>query len=295
MPTILELATKLRESFRKPISGRRGRMLPPTLFHYTAAAGFEAIVRTRSLRATNFSYLNDPSEVAYAVSLVLASLRRHAESEQEVVRWCAERIKANLSIELLSETYLCCFTALADHLSQWRAYGNGAAERYSIGFASEGIRSYANSLPATQFVQVIYAADEQNALINRVVDATIEAVVSNGLRSRDIEPLAEAAAERLGRMLPLFKDPAYEVENEWRIIVCRPSDQVDDVTIDGSRGVLRPFITLQFSSNTPLPISDLWVLAPNRASQAIKAARIVLRKQGILEVPPRESSIPFAE
>jgi hypothetical protein len=295
MPSVLELTEKLRESFHRPISGRRGRMLPPTLFHYTAAAGFEAIVRTQSLRATNFSYLNDPSEVAYAVSVVITRLAKYAESEHEAVRWCSERIKANLSIELLSETYLCCFTGLPDHLSQWRAYGNGAAERYSIGFASEGIRSYANSLPATQFVQVIYATDEQNDHIDRVVDATIETVISNRLRVRDVEPLAEAAAERLGRMLPLFKDPAYEVENEWRIIVCRSADHISDVEIDVSRGVLRPYITLQFSGSVPLPIAHLWILAPNRASRAIKAARIVLRKKGILDVPPRESSIPFAE
>src|ERR1041384_2388550 len=40
------------------------------LYHYTAAASFVAIVEHRELRATNFAYLNDPTEIQYGIRLV---------------------------------------------------------------------------------------------------------------------------------------------------------------------------------------------------------------------------------
>lgn len=294
--TIRHLVEALQRMLRPSISGRKRDLLPNRLFHYTGAVGFEAIVRTKSLRATNFSFMNDPSEVEHALGVIQKVFDGERSNQLgEPLPWFFDRVQANLNIELLSETYLVCFTGLRDDLSQWRAYGSASAERYAIGFDSEILRRIVRSRKNCRFVRVVYDPSDQEARVRAIVVKATAFLRQHAVSRKDIEPFAELVAEHLARLLPLLKSPEYHAEDEWRIAICRPSSDLRDVECDTSRGVLRPFVTFAFPARPHLPVSEVIVLAPSRPARALKAATVVLRRARILEVPPRHSRIPFAD
>lgn len=287
----------LRARLRSSISGRSSKLAPDTLWHYTTAGGFEAIVRTKTLRATNFSFLNDPSELAYGVDLVRWMFTEVLGKKYPnlMVHAFLARTLANLNIELLSEIHVCCFTGKRDDLSQWRAYGGGASEKYALGFDRQMIKDATRKRDDARFLRVIYDPAEQERRVRLIAERAIEVVKTVAAREFDAEPFAEVVAERLARLLPAFKSPAFAGEDEWRITICRSLEAPSDVEVDTSRGVLRPYVNFRFPDPEPIPVKSLLVLAPTRADAALKAANVVLRRAGILQAPPKHSDVPFAD
>src|ERR1044072_4594249 len=58
----------------------------PILHHYTSAAGLHGILKTGVLRATNYLYLNDTSEIEYGKKIVVGFLRTEAERQYDAER-----------------------------------------------------------------------------------------------------------------------------------------------------------------------------------------------------------------
>src|SRR5213075_2111995 len=98
---------------------------PPMLWHYTTAAGVECILSQRYLRATNFSFLNDPSELQYGRGLVVDMVRGARDASRGMPRRFFSRVLHLFELEASEEIYVVSFTEREDDLSQWRAYGTG--------------------------------------------------------------------------------------------------------------------------------------------------------------------------
>ncbi len=254
---------------------------PSTLYHYTGAAGLAGILSNNSLWATNFSFMNDPSEIKYGRDLVLKTLGEKKAANHSSTSDFLEEIERCFAKKLFSEVYVSCFTKLPDNLSQWRAYGAPKAPRYCIGFDAGGIEE------DMVFAKVEYQEREQRKKITRILDNAIKVIGKFPLAVKDV---ANAAAGYLARLLPQLKSPAYASEEEWRLIRWIPDD-VSEVCFDTARGVVRPYVVLK-----PAPrVVELFVLAPGREEISIKAAEMLLRKMNIRDVKPKESEVPFAE
>src|SRR6185295_16074298 len=106
------------------------------LYHYTSAAGLHGIITSATLRASNYPYLNDTSEIDYGRKVVLGFLhdevqKRDVEYERQLLKEAAVRLDRNTwenepdpiirQSEPL-EVYLTSFCEEPDLLSQWRAY-----------------------------------------------------------------------------------------------------------------------------------------------------------------------------
>ena len=131
------------------------KFVPVTLYHYTGASGVTGILQGSCLWATNFSFLNDPSEVQYGRDLVLDILHREQRRrhDREIL---FEEIKQRFTNQDVSEVYICCFTECFDDLGQWRAYGTATGARFCIGFDSEVLHACAHALPGATFTRIIY-------------------------------------------------------------------------------------------------------------------------------------------
>jgi len=80
------LAERFRRSLFRSISLSPANFLPECLYHYTTAPGLAGILNSRSIRATNFSFLNDPSEIEYGRDLainVIAHARKTASRHDQ--------------------------------------------------------------------------------------------------------------------------------------------------------------------------------------------------------------------
>jgi hypothetical protein len=275
-----------------PVAGfTRDDFMPGSLYHYTTAAGLEGIIRQRKLRATNFSFMNDPSEVQHGRELVeevLAERLRKATGIEEIF---FQFVVANFNLEMLAEIYVCCFTKLRDDLSQWRAYGASASERYAIGFDSERLEGAASSQPDATFAQVEYEPDKQAQSVNNLLDRAVAFIKQRRHVDNLLSQFGESAASQLAGLVPALKVRAYKPEREWRVVIWARGG-VGKPMYDCSRGVLRPY--LEFLLSDPLPITSLHVLAPTRRDLALKATTLLLAGVGI-DVKPEHSDVPFAE
>src|SRR5260221_6094089 len=133
----LTLIDKFRRAIGRRVSFNPKHFVPDVLYHYTTAAGFEAILGSRRLRATNFSFLNDPSEVQYGREMVEQALIDRLNTKGRRHRAFFEFVVSGFSAEMAAEVYVCCFTKLEDDLSQWRAYGSATGEAQAIGVGSQ--------------------------------------------------------------------------------------------------------------------------------------------------------------
>ena len=263
---------------------------PGCVYHYTTADGFAGIVNDGFVRATNFSFLNDPSEVKHGFGLACDFLGEMVQSLPESRRPLVEKIIKSLDSEAIAEVYVSCFTRLEDDLSQWRAYGSAAVERFAVGFDVEELDAL--SEPNTTFAEVIYEKAEQIDRIRFFVDRTLGFIDRDNLKPERWPVLAAAVAQMIARVLPELKDVAYKNEKEWRLIHWQ--SRVDGTPeIDASRGILRPFVKLVLPD--PLPILDVRVMAPTRTAPALKAVDMLLRKAGLEGVKVVHSTVPFAD
>lgn len=272
--------------------GAHHRKQPPTnVYHYTTSAGFYGIVTQRALRATNYSFLNDPTELTYGRSVVRNVLAQEGVQGTEFGEFVRAVAKA-VDDQALSEVYVACFTELGDDLSQWRAYGVTSNTRYAIGFDTVPLTQLQVTSGYVGFAQVLYDQILQESVLKEMLLLAYKFAQDHSTMERSY--FAEATAKEIGRILPLLKSPAYHAEREWRLVLINSADQVAAIEFDPSRGAIRPYIVLPFTAEQPLPIASLRVMAPNRPEPALKAAGLVLRKNG-LQVVPVNSEVPFAE
>lgn len=265
--------------------------MPEVAYHYTTATGFQAILENRRLRATNFSFLNDPSELQYGRELVEQMLVERLDTSEALHRAFFEFVVSSFGTEMAAEVYVSCFTKLEDDLSQWRAYGNSSGERYAIGFDSEALDRLATPQSGASLHRVEYEKPNQRERIDSVFDRSVAFLNSHRISARRLAPFAEAAAKRLARIMPTLKNSAYRREEEWRVVVWS-SRAAQRPQFDSSRGVVRPYMF--FHLGFPLPIVKVHVMAPTRREVALKAAAMLLSTNGV-HVEPEHSLIPFAD
>jgi hypothetical protein len=291
----LDTVQQFERSFSRAVSFRRADMLPGTLYHYTTAAGLIGIFKSCTMWATNFSFLNDPSEVEYGRKLVLGALDQELKRHSGNARLLLQQVFRAFRKQNVSEVYVTCFTECQDDLSQWRAYGSAAAIRYCIGFDSEAIRQQAWDIPEAVFDRVVYDVTGQRARIQRILDKTIVFVGQHQPRQSIQRKVAASAARRLWRLLPRLKSPAYFAEEEWRVVQWVPSSETEKVNFDPSRGIVRPYVEFGVEHKSRLPVEELIVMAPGREATALKAADMLLLKSELKHVRAAHSKVPFAE
>jgi hypothetical protein len=293
-----DLVRLFNRRFPIAISLNRDTYYPQTLYHYTGAAAVAGILLSRTLWATNFSFLNDPTEVEYGRNLVLDLLKQATQdgSQSDDRKTLLAAIEKSFLEKAVSEVYVCCFTECRDDLSQWRAYGTATGARYCLGFCTEALMDSRES--ELRFEKITYERRKQCDPILEVIEKAIDFVTEMRLSHLEALEIADASARRLARLLPQMKSPAYAAEKEWRIIRWIPGTDVSEVCFDATRGVVRPYVKFpltQEKQKQQLPVDELLVLAPGRELPSLKAADMLLRKAGITGVQSVPSQVPFAE
>ena len=204
------------------------RKRPRYLYHYTNAQGLLGMLQSNRIWATNSRFMNDPTEIAYATRLV----REIMESVllKEDTRWLS-KLKDSVSnflneYENSAKVYIACFCTQGDLLSQWRGYG-AVGGGYAVWFSGRHIGA-----------QEVTSFDQPEPILRKVIydRRTQERIVSDWLRGLSIleqarrkKPSQTKALQRsneawgtfnmfLSECLNCFKDPAYQEEQEWRVI-----------------------------------------------------------------------------
>jgi hypothetical protein len=242
------------------------RRAPPLLWHYTDAGGLLGIVGRERLWATQTSFLNDSTELAYGIDLVTRAMASYDPSnlKEQTARFL-ERLfdphRALLArwLDKNLDVYVTCFCHEGDLLSQWRAYaGRDDAGGYAIGMGTDPpMQGWPQDAPGNHGValrRVLYDPVEQEAACHELVDTLVPILDSAPTDDELQRSFARNLVNGVVEFASWCKDPAFEEEQEWRIVYVRNNDD-DKLPIHHrmARGLLVPYVELEL----PCPVEPL--------------------------------------
>jgi hypothetical protein len=212
--------------------------VPETIYHYTDDNGLRSIIQSGKLWCSDVFYLNDPSELRYAVSIateMVAVSTMGGPPEARIFARDFQRYGAD-AVEGSAHYFVCSLSKNGNDLSQWRAYGaNGRG--YAIGFDGNKLeRAFAtkdgqriqehNSFP------VSYDEARLRGIFKRLIDRVIPLISApkdRGLSDDAVEEYMQtlriSLALQVYRTALFFKHSAYAAEEEYRLMQVHPADR----------------------------------------------------------------------
>jgi len=220
---------------------------PEFLYHYTDAQGLLGILSSGRLWATNVRFMNDPSEITYAVDLIRGVIEK---MKQEVAppigsdlkpltdldAWDAhlERVGNSFPLDYLKsaleaalkmfeigigEAYVISFCVKDNLLSQWRGYGKDGG--YSIGFRATELRCRGGDNVILK--KVIYEPGDQRQITADWISDFLKgfqmhSVDSTNASAADLGNDSDGVsyAERQMRAVARLQRRADETDSKWR-------------------------------------------------------------------------------
>jgi hypothetical protein len=232
---------------------------PPLLYHYTNGAGLVGILGDKVLWATDLRFLNDGEELRFATRTLSNFARSFAleleewaadEQQPQEERWSAQGRSERLSgiadaidareAYRYEQFYAACFCSDGDLLSQWRAYAQ--RDGFALGFDSSVLAEDAAAVGG-QLVRVLYGKDALQPVIDelRLIDRGAGFPGSGG---------ESYTQQTLLPWLTRVKNPAFEEEHEWRVVIETPRDRTQGIAFRTSDGLgVVPYVKMGLSIN----------------------------------------------
>ena len=252
------IAEKFNEAVKrisKSTSKEFDRRRPPTIYHYTSTEGLIGILSTGKMWFTDIMYMNDSSELKYAIELIDSVIEDRVKRHTNEL--FSEVLKGTWNFHHdFSDIYILCFTADGDLLSQWRAYGE-SGNGYAIGFDTK-VNNYLGLLS-----KVEYIPEKQTLIINKIIDKIYNIFndeLNNYGNLQHKELLVHLSTNSINKLLSdialRFKHPSFAEEKEWRLLYIVDYFADDFLDYDFlnlnfrcSNGRLIPFMNLGLTMN----------------------------------------------
>jgi Protein of unknown function (DUF2971) len=248
------------------------------LYHYTAADGLKGIIENNELWATSAYFLNDSAEITYGYGVLKEVLddwlAKNQRPEESMALGLARHLRRTFGEDLLERRvirpiYLACFCEDDNLLSQWRAYGQSGG--YSLGFmvppefgfSGQRLKPEPN-IYTPKWARVEYDRKKQTENCRSLLEPIFEILdkpdVAQAIATVAEHPLVgyskifRAITDILLEEIVSFKNEAFGVEKEWRVVV-RQRELTKQGTDDGgttpvpvhfriSHGMLVPYVKL---------------------------------------------------
>lgn len=276
--------------------------VPGWLYHYTTVDGLQGILRDRSMFGTHYRFLNDSLEITWGKQLVAKYIDEYIEAAEEPTR-VALSIFQGTPREQYWDTYIACFCAEGNLLSQWRAYSNSGG--YALAF--RGMDLSLSQLPTRHLRKVIYEETEQIRWVKLALDWFVERIAA--IRRMEDPAWAHAALDEaaglmwrhLGEMCVSFKLHVFKEEAEWRIAEFVPKKErlndVDNVKFRAKAGIPIPYRAFPIEvvrETRSIQSLDHVVCGPTLSREDVEQAlTMFLRSEGYSGVWVTSSMIPI--
>lgn len=265
------------------------------LYHYTNSIGLKGIAENCEIWATHTQYLNDTTEFHHSKKIVKEEIEfRLAGSPltEEIIIY-EDMIH---SLENAERVNVCVasFSEAPDQLSQWRGYCPGSGG-YSIGFSPQFLIEAA-ARKGWFLSRCIYNINEQKSVINDFISEVMIQIKEH--REYPNEELEEFLRDRpSGNFLayfmliaPIFKDPTFAEEKEWRLISRAMSCRVERFEYRPGTFYLIPYYRFPLiDNNEHFRIKEIYIGPNPHPLRAEMALRSFLLK----ECPSPEQTILY--
>lgn len=257
------------------------------LFHYTSLEGFVGILTSQKIWVTEYSFLNDSSELEYGLSIVKNLLQSYisVQNEPYILGFLTSALEQLNNTKLSNQLYVASFSEHKDQLSQWKGYAqNGGG--VSIGFDFKGLTRWKRGdiLDINIYIKpIVYDQSDQENEIVEILENLINHIKAlNSEKSIDSDKLVSIAnclASFLVKKSIFYKNPAFKEESEWRIVY----NNIGTAEVEKKKVKFRivdskiiPYIELLLvPEKSKLPIKEIVYGAKNRANELEKVLQLL--------------------
>lgn len=220
-------------------------------WHYTSGAGLVGIFNSKAIWATQIQYLNDRHEYLFVYQVAARLVTALFEFRDE---WAVRSPKLADAIErrIVSvagshernsppSIFVISFSTVQDSLSQWRAYGGGPGDTYTVEFDTDALIDLANSR-GWRYEECRYG---EAAISDDVVDKmrSLFRDFEGGRWAASTEPEEEALRtliEGLIDVAAVAKDEGFTEEREFRLI--SPREPAQEVLFRQGATTILPYV-----------------------------------------------------
>ena len=256
-----------------------------TLYHYTSLGGLLGIIGSRVLRASDIRYMNDSAELRHTLDLLNKQVTRrilggvdHPEAMNAFLDWLSRRIVSGPML------FGASFRANGNLLSQWRGYSTHG-KGVSIGFDPQEIARRA-AAQGFSVGRCIYDPDVQARLIEDVIDGVESLAQRRGYDDRErgsAQRLFQPIEEDLLRIAAVLKHPAFEEEQEWRIVSPMLSNaRHGSIQFREGHSMLVPYYRFELAGEDTdrVALDHVYIGPSANAELSMHSLRLYLEQQG---------------
>jgi|tagenome__1003787_1003787.scaffolds.fasta_scaffold20506152_1 hypothetical protein len=239
----------------KPINNDKGTNI---VYHYTTLEGFKSIIENGFVWGSNFSYLNDSTEMQYGRDMIRQIVDekgffkngRYSDEAKSIILGFLEVLES-----INSHAYGACFSSHEDSLGQWRGYGQGVA----IGFDRSQLQNF--GVDGTFLAKVNYDPAIAKSILSSLVDTYLNETLDH-TQNTDYAGIKEALKysfqASLEREVVSIKHNAFSDEKEWRLSYFRfafsPPEDIPEIKFRIRDDVMIPYVEFRSKTGNLLPI-----------------------------------------
>lgn len=254
-----------------------------TLYHYTSLAGYLGIVDSGDLRASDIRYMNDSTELRHTLDLLSRLVTRRilaGVDEPEFLNafldWLSHRVVSGPML------FGASFRANGNLLSQWRGY-SAHGKGVSLGFHPGEITRRAAE-QGFSIGRCIYNPAQQESLMEQVIDEVENLAREHAgpnCSAEEAQSQFEVIEEDLLRIAAVLKHPAFEEEQEWRLVSPVITDPGHDA-VDFREGasMLVPYYRFRLRGDgNGVPLNHVFIGPSSNAELSRHSLRLYLQKR----------------
>ena len=248
------------------------------------------IIESRQLRASELRYMNDSTELLYALDLLQTAITARAQKATDdkfllsnFSHWLHNHITRGPML------FSASFRANGNLLSQWRGYSNHG-KGISLGFNHQAIQSLAS---AQNFYlgECLYDVGKQQTLADRIIDC----VTSMCNQHEEIGVVLQGIEADLMSICALLKHPAFTEEQEWRLVSpIFTSATSGSIAFREGKAMLVPYYVFDLEQEAEIKLDHVYVgPTPNAALSVSALTHYLTQKRARPAYGISESEIPY--
>jgi hypothetical protein len=266
-------------------------MLPKTLYHYSDVAGVCGIITSRSLWASDTTYMSDKTEFAYPREVLARVVERmKVTATSRDARWILDGVAGVLAKASSGlPVYAACLCASGDLRSQWDDHADHGTG-FAVGLDRDKLR--VAGLPRRYNLgPVIYAVSEQEALLEKSLAEAIEVVPQYAGAMGSPEKFLLLFALGITITLTVIKNGRFKGEHEWRLMRQELLGGASpDVKRRGPAGTPYEEFALDDAKTGTCLITEV-VAGPSATRVSVEEVRRLLDWQGLNHVVVKRSAL----
>jgi hypothetical protein len=273
------------------------------VYYYTSLDTLLKIIKSESLWASDVTYMNDASELEYAVGLLMKEVkRRQARATKDQRKGLANILKwLETRAYRAHNLFAACFSSDGDLLSQWRSY-TPPGQGVSIGISLETL---SRLLLQSKFelAKCIYSRREQLTIVRENLDRFVARAGVGDWRPRRnaiADPKFDELCRKFEETLILgpaarLKSPAFREEKEFRVISKSRHASDSEIRYRMGLSTLVPYVAIRLINgySPKLNFSEVIAGPTPHEEAASRAVFHMLNANKVLFGNVHSSKIPF--